>query len=287
MEQDASCSGGQIIALLTGDSKLAAATNCIKREGKGDLYLSITENKLLNSLWHTLDLAATDKETKAVRRQLAKPVVMVSFYGGEKNGILCTLWNKYNGEFEEGFDRNNNPTQVPVGSINIHDNSWLDVHTATTLIEAMSTVLESFPGFKRMRTWAKSNGSVIQEKYQEGFGWTTPTGFKATSDNISSAGFMPNFVHSIDGAIVQAVINNGHNEGIFVNTVHDAFFTTPNNALRLREIVQDAYKWVIENMEIPALTKRKITPDLELLEQIAGSTLIGESFEPKAVLVTA
>ncbi len=53
LEQDASCSGGQIIALLTGDQNLGEATNIIRSStgGKQDIYRRLSEALSMEPVW--------------------------------------------------------------------------------------------------------------------------------------------------------------------------------------------------------------------------------------------
>ena len=102
MEQDATCSGGQIVALLTGDRDLGIATNVVPSPVKQDLYKEISDNDNMMQIWHLLGLDGM--EHKGLRRELAKPVVMVSFYGGSADAVFVNVWDRYEGEFETNED---------------------------------------------------------------------------------------------------------------------------------------------------------------------------------------
>jgi DNA-directed RNA polymerase len=56
---------------------------------------------------------------------------------------------------------------------------------------------------------------------------------------------MPNLVHSLDACVVQNVIAAW--EGV-IGVVHDAFFTTVDKALELRECVRQQYANVHANL---------------------------------------
>ena len=268
LEQDASCSGGQIIALLTGDRNLAEATNIIPSESgeRQDIYRRLSEALSMEPFWHALGLAGPLHAK--TRRSLAKPVIMVSFYGGKEKGILNNMWLTYNGEFEgEGDDAK------PCGYIRVGD-AELHVDTAERLIKAMTRQLNQFPGFQAILAWAQKSGHHVENHLDGCWAWETATGFVAASTTITSAGLMPNFVHSIDGAIVQTVLT-AVGDSFPIGTVHDAFFTTPAHALELKNMVKEAYVAVLEDTMVPQ-DHGDFEPNLWLLDQVMDSLCIGE-----------
>ena len=278
LEQDASCSGGQIIALLTGDENLAEATNIIPSESgrRQDIYRRLSESDGMMPFWHALGLAGPLHNK--TRRDLAKPVIMVSFYGGKEKGILNSMWLRYHGEFEGSED---NPT--PIGQIVINGYT-LDVSTAERLIKAMTRQLNEFPGFQAILAWAQKTGARIENTLEGCWSWETATGFVAASSTITASGMMPNFVHSIDGAIVQSVLT-AVGDSFAVGTVHDAFFCTPAHALELKAIVKEQYIAVIEDTVIPQ-DFADFEPNLWLLDRVPDSLCVGEltgAYKPELV----
>ncbi len=267
LEQDASCSGGQIIALLTGDQNLGEATNIIRSStgGKQDIYRRLSEALSMEPVWHILGLSGPLHAN--TRRKLAKPVIMVSFYGGKEKGILNSMWLNYNGSFEDEGD-----DAKPCGSIVVGD-AELSVETAERLIKAMTKQLNQFPGFQSILAWAQKTGSMVERLHEGCWSWETATGFIAASTTITTAGMMPNFVHSIDGAIVQTVLT-AVGDSFPVGTVHDAFFTTPANALELKRIVKEAYVAVIEDTILPD-EFATFNSNTWLLDQVEESICVG------------
>jgi SPP1 gp7 family putative phage head morphogenesis protein len=87
LEQDASSSGAQIIALTTKNRELAALSNVIPTDGKKRLYDEIAAATFQDPRFKELNkrLGLTEKDL----RKAAKAQNMVTFYGaGERTGIL-------------------------------------------------------------------------------------------------------------------------------------------------------------------------------------------------------
>jgi SPP1 gp7 family putative phage head morphogenesis protein len=87
MEQDASSSGAQIIALTTRNKQLAELSNVVPTDRKQRLYDEIAERTFNDPRFKTMNvkLGLTEKDL----RKAAKGKAMVTFYGaGERTGIL-------------------------------------------------------------------------------------------------------------------------------------------------------------------------------------------------------
>ena len=100
------------------------------------------------------------------------------------------------------------------------------------------------------------------------FVWLTPDEFVALrlisqfeQDNnmVGAAGAMPNMIHSLDDAVVRYVILNF--SGV-LGVVHDAFFTTINDALRLRTVVQNGYVHIHSNLDKFPVNNNRAMPEI-------------------------
>ncbi len=280
MEQDASCSGGQIIALLTGDRALAQVTNAIPAPVRGDIYLGISEDPRMEDLWHMFDLAGP--EDKHTRRSMAKPVVMVTFYGGVAVGITTNLWVDLGGATEEVLNTKGELKLEPTGHVTIKGQQYTPDNIAA-LVKGMVKIFGSkYKGFNKILKWAQKTGAYIENNLDGLYGWDTATGFKAVSPDVTASGFLPNYIHSIDASIVQtALVAAAATMPIY--TVHDAFFTTPANALALKDIVIEAYRVVIEDTVLPE-DYASVTLDRSLIEELDENAVIGETFAAAAAV---
>lgn len=105
-------------------------------------------------------------------------------------------------------------------------------------------VFRSFDQYTAMR-WTSPVGmrcesSVVvagENGYPTGAGWKEGPGTLTVL--TSPAGAMPNFVHSVDAALVAFVVIAAAEEGITVTPIHDSFGTSMAKAMRLRDIVAE------------------------------------------------
>ena len=264
LEQDASCSGGQIIAHLTGDRDLASAVNACVREGRGDLYLTLADDASLDRMWHLLGLQGDDN--RSIRRQLAKPVVMVSFYGGGEDSIVANLWEAHDGEFDAEGEM--------IGTVEVYGFT-ITPQLAAQIVRGLCMQLDRFAGFKAFKSWGTSNGQVLANDDVTAQ-WETATGFVAIgTPGMRASGLMPNYIHSVDGAIVQTVLVDPALADACVVTIHDAFLTTPDRALELRDAVRRAYVAVIEATEVPNWGGKDMQHDEDFIHEIMDAKIVG------------
>lgn len=243
LEQDATCSGGQIIALLTGDTELAKATNVFPNQTVvEDLYSLLAYHPSMDIIWESVNI-----DNPKVRRSLAKPAVMVGFYGGAPAAVVNNLWIKHDGEFDIDEEGNS----IPCNYISIKGYT-ISVEEATIICRQLCTLLDRYEGFKRFKGWGSSNAVKAIREGIEYLEWETPSGFIARTNGFKSqAGLMPNYVHSLDGAIVHTVITHPDLKNETILTIHDAFLTTVNNAQKLKNVVRESYQTVLNNAVIP------------------------------------
>jgi len=280
MEQDASCSGAQFVAMLMGDTKMAKYTNLLPDSVKHDLYTFIVKDSTIVNLLNSVGITDPRKI-----RNAAKPVVMLSFYGSYHEQIALNIWIDNEGEMVE----NSNGEEVPNKNATIKwlrgEWNWDTLSYYTEIAQRkLDAEFPSFGDFKgRMAAWFASINDEDSAYFP--IEWVTPNGWliERNRTGADAGGTMPNFVHSLDAAVVHRVINQCAAEGITIKTVHDAFFTTPTNALRLREIVAQCYAAVIRETPNPYQgTKEAYTKGFNynntMLDNLKDSTLIGEVF---------
>jgi len=244
LEQDATCSGFQHMALLMSDMKLARAVNVIDCETEGDLYTEVAEaGSIAEQLFN-------NDARKA--RQFSKKIVMLTGYGSGANGIASGYWLDAGGNGEltdEGIFVPDEESTIFIGTKEFHYDELIEFVKACQQI-----MLEEFESIAILRNLCVQYFSDCMINDKSEFAWTAPDGFIAkrliTEDEqakqaVGAAGAMPNLVHSLDAAVVRHVIHNW--DGV-LGVVHDAFFTTPDNALQLRQAVQNAYVAIHSNL---------------------------------------
>ena len=279
IEQDASCSGGQIIALLTGDTKMAKYTNLLPDSVKHDMYTLISSAPEVTAM-----LADKGIVAKRLIRSAAKPVVMLSFYGASADSIALNIWTEQMGEFTitDAWDANPGDA-MPLGSINWLGKDW-EPTELFELVAAMAGELnKQFPIFSKfagaMQGWYAKRSNLAASKGDEfvNMEWVTANGHMISRyiEDGKKGGTMPNFVHSVDASIVHRVINECARRGITITTVHDAFFTTVDKALELRQVVAQCYAGVVTDTQDPT-GKGIFNVDSSMLNTLKDSALVGE-----------
>ena len=252
LEQDATCSGFQHMALLMRDIELAKIVNVAFSNKSGDLYMYVAEE---NDIATLLFKGCTKKA-----RKFSKTIVMLTGYGSGATGIACKYWLDAGGEGELDEEGNLIPDDEKTIFIGAKEFNYADLKKFVK--DCQEVLLSRFPSIKILRNRCIEYYSTCMSADPSSFIWTTPDGFQALRiiseteqihKKVSAAGAMPNLIHSLDAAIVRYVILNW--DGV-LGVVHDAFFTTINDAMRLRQLVQESYKEVHSNLkEYPVQTK--------------------------------
>ena len=255
IEQDASCSGLQHMALIMRDRELAEKVNATITDERQDLYSYVAEVCSIGA-----SLGLTDREA----RQWAKPVVMLTSYGSGAGGIADRYWADAGGigEYdEEGKFQPDKDMVVTIGGKDLTYDELMD------FVRPMQKALfNEFPAIKHLRNSCQDYFREAIEADPSQFCWTTPLGGECVriilpseqaAESVSSAGAMPNLIHSLDACVVQYVIvNYSHVLGV----VHDAFFTTCDKAEELRQVVREAYAHVHADLGQFPVGNRDRTP---------------------------
>ena len=260
IEQDATCSGFQHMALLMKDFELAKTVNAIYSSTRGDLYM------LVAKLGKIAELLFKGNAKKA--RQFAKVIVMLTGYGSGAAGIACRYWTDAGGSGETDEDGLLIPDDE--STIFLGEKEFTYTELKAFVKERQEILLEKFPSIKTLRQKCIEYYSECMSADPGTFLWTTPDGFQALriitqteqdANCVGAAGAMPNLIHSLDAAIIRYVILNWHKT---LGVVHDAFFTTINDALELREVVRRGYKEIHSNLGEFPVNKPGPIPEMGL-----------------------
>lgn len=237
VEQDATCSGFQHMALLMGDPNLARAVNAIESDEDGDLYMEVAE------AGNIANLIFNGNATKA--RKFTKKIVMLTGYGSGATGLANSYWNDHGGAGELTDD--GVFIADPDSTIFIEHKEFSYDELVNFVKLRQDEMFDKFPTIKLLRNMCVQVFSEALAKDPSMFSWYAPDGFIACrlitdieqeTNAVSAAGAMPNLIHSLDAAVVRQVIHNWNDT---LGVVHDAFFTHPSLALKLRTAVQQAY----------------------------------------------
>lgn len=244
LEQDASCSGFQMMGLIMNDHELLRATNVIKGDTRGDLYVETAKaGNVANDLFGGNMRQA---------RQFCKKVVMLTGYGSGHIGLSHGIWEDQGGPGCYESDDSGELVFVPDTEITITIGSrTFNISELEDYCKDLQKMLyERFPSVKRLRDiCVKIFTEQMKLNNDKLFKWVSPDGFDCrryiTAHEqfmalVKQAGAMPNIVHSVDACIVRYVLN--HFCGEVIGVVHDAFFTTINDALSLQQCIQEAYR---------------------------------------------
>lgn len=253
---DATCSGLQHLTALALDPDLAALVN-LAGGIRQDAYKDVAEAAQEQI---TKDLAGGNAQKRdnariwdgKVDRDLAKQPTMTCSYGSTESGIRQQIRDK-----------------LKDGDVTIDAPDYATESAAVTyLADVFCHVREAvMPTAMRIRDWLEETAEAlaIDGKPME---WTTPTGsrvrqacHKIKSDRIRAGasqirltrplpdldvkkqrqGAVPNYIHSLDGALVHLTVNGCVAEGVeHITTIHDCFgsraadFDVLNRVLRER-----------------------------------------------------
>ena len=243
LEQDATCSGFQHVALLTRDRALAEAVNATITSTRGDLYATLAAETGI-----AVELGITDRQA----RSMMKPIVMLTGYGSGAGGIASRIWQDHDGPMMLNLDEELVPDDK--STITLHGHEF-NIEELTNWVKPMQKALfEKFPIIKACRNACMAYMQECIQADPSVFCWVTPNGFQAhrqilpseqAAEAVSDAGAMPNLIHSLDGCVVQYTIEQW--DGV-LGVVHDAFFTTIDRAEELRDCVRAAYGRVYDNL---------------------------------------
>jgi DNA-directed RNA polymerase len=252
---DGSNNGLQLYSLLLKDPVGGAATNCVPSDKPQDIYMEVANkvNKRLAAIRH--DLAADPQHRKwadqllsywpeGLPRAAVKRPVMTLPYGAMHHTCQRYLASWYHDEVR---GKRLNPPPFPN----------MDAYDAMTWIgklvweEIGSTVIAAMSGMKWLRavsdicatkgrpvSWVSPSGFAVTQHYQQGrskhivFTLDRPVHIfirqdtKKISTRKHRNGIAPNFIHSLDAALMVETVNQSYAKGVeSFMMIHDSFAT--------------------------------------------------------------
>lgn len=229
---DATASGLQVMACLSGCHKTASAVNLVNTGKREDVYLYA-----VNHMNQRLD------PEDHVNRDMIKKPLMTHYYNKVKQTTLNTYQQK---AFYDVLSDNFEGAEAVKDIINVIWNSdakehvWVlpDHHVAkvpvTQMVDARIDV-------------------------QELVGHTFTYRFEAVKPSDRSTSLVPNIIHSIDGYVAREMVRMAHRQGFQMAHIHDAFCAHPNHMQQVR----DNYRTILAKIaDMPLLEN--------ILSQIAG-----------------
>lgn len=236
MGLDATASGLQIMACLSGCHSTARSVNLIYTGQREDVYQTIADDM------NTLDGVNTD------RQQCKKPVMTV-FYGSTEQPKQIFGEGLALGQFYRALEKDLTGAYQLMnilqshwqGNVEYHQWRLPDGHVArvpvTTTVEKNLEIDEA----DHMRFAYRS--TVVQPQ-------------------ASSRSLAANIVHSIDGFVVRRMTASARQRGYWMAPIHDCFYTSPNYMNEVRAAYLRILQWIAQ---------RNLVADI--LTQISGKTV--------------
>ena len=217
---DATASGLQIMAALSGCKKTAKHVNMIDTGNREDVYTEVSTamNELLEA-GHKVD------------RQIVKKPVMTHYY------------NKFN---QDSLDDKQQDAFYHVLAHSFEG------------AEAVKDVINGYwDPLATEHTWTLPDGHVSRVKVTEmvnarievdELDHTTFTyRFEANRPSDVSTSLVPNIIHSIDAYIAREMVRRAHTEGFELAHIHDAFACHPNHMQRVREMYKTIMAFIADS----------------------------------------
>ena len=224
MGLDATASGLQIMAALSGCHDTAKATNLINTGNRMCVYQAIADS--MNAL---PDVSVTRDEVK-------KPVMTV-FYGStakpkEIFGTGATL-----NAFYTALEENLPGAYDLMGLLQQYWNSYATKHQWTLPDGHIACVPV---------TQTVEKNIEIDECAHMRFAYRA----QVVAPMIRSRSLAANIIHSIDGWIVRQMVSAAHQQGFWLAPIHDCFYTSPNNMDKVRKNYNTIMTWIANSSQV-------------------------------------
>lgn len=269
IEQDARCSGFQHMALLTGDTTLAKMVIAIEKDPDDpefvELYTFVAQaGNIANELF---------KGSAPKARSFTKNIVMLTGYGSGAHGLSCKYWLDYGGLGE--IDDEGSLCPDLEATIFIGEKEFTFKELKSFVKKKQDILFNEFSSLLDLRKTCMKIFATKMKANPTVFSWEAPDGFNIVrlitkdeqlTNKVSAAGAMPNLIHSLDAAIIRYTIMNW--PGV-LGVVHDAFFSTVNDALEVRDIVRAGYHHVHANLGNFPIKNTKDIPNIGLCIGVA------------------
>lgn len=275
---DGSNNGLQIYACLLADADLALRTNCSPTEWPTDIYADVA--KRTHALLEARLLAGDELAQPWVEllpnglsRSAVKQPVMTLAYAVTKYGVSAFITDWF---VRDCIDKKIKP---------FGNNPWKHTRYLASLVWASMQEVIS-PAVATMR-WLHKVSDTFTTVGLPLF-WKTPSGFPVaqryctyTAQQINCRvgfrcrnvrfrtqgseihrrkqrnGIAPNYIHSLDSAILHLAMNSLESRGVeSVFTVHDAFGTHACDVPILNQVLRDTYVQVFQQDQLSLLTQQ-------------------------------
>lgn len=209
---DATASGLQILAVLSGCKKTARHVNLINTGDREDVYIEV--------------MTAMNKHLpvdQQVDRNLVKKPVMTHYYnkmrqdtltGPQEDAFYTVLSESFEGAeaVKDYINTQWNPDAL--------EHTWTlpDGHVSRVLVTEMVTARVEVD---------ELNHTTFSHR------------FEANLPSTTSSSLVPNIVHSIDAYVVREMIRRSNAEGFELAHIFDAFTAHPNYMVRVTELYRD------------------------------------------------
>ena len=236
MGLDATASGLQILAALSGCHSTARAVNLINTGKREDVYQFTAD--YMNSL-----------PDVSVTKAIIKKPLMVVFYGSTAQPKAI---------FGEG------PALIAFYNVLKEQ--------LTGAYELMQIFQQYWNSFGTYHAWRLPDGHVarvpvvktleknieVDECDHMRFAYRA----QVIEPKVTSRALAANIVHSIDGWIVRQMVRAADQQGFWLAPIHDCFYTSPNNMNQVRRNYLIIMEWLANNSQVSAIlsdiAKRKV-----------------------------
>ena len=208
MSLDATASGLQIMACLSGCLKTAAAVNLINNGTREDVYTKVGDG--MNLL--------LDPSDHVTRGDVKKPVMTHYYNKSRQAGLSENQENAFNAVLNCSF---------------------------SGAEDVMNIINECWDNSALYHKWAMPDGHVSKVKVTEAMDTrievdeldhTTFT-YRYTSNQPSSrhTSLCPNYIHSLDAWVARMMIRMAEAQGFQLAHIHDSFWASPNHMNNVRD----------------------------------------------------
>jgi DNA-directed RNA polymerase len=207
---DATASGLQIMAVLSGCKETARHVNLINTGNREDVYVEVA-NKMNVFL---------SEEEKVTRSDVKKPL-MTHFYN--KKNLEEFFDGEQEGAFYQVLSESFTGAEAVMATINQYWNPNALEHTFTLPDGHIAHI----------KVTEMVNAKIeIDELDHVSFTYR----FEANKPSLLGTSLCPNIIHGVDGYIAREMVRRSHSEGFQLAHIHDAFTAHPNNMQRVREL---------------------------------------------------
>ena len=260
---DGSNNGLQIYAMLARDPASAEATNCTMSGRPQDIYQRVADRVMadLKGRGTPEALAAIELVGERWGRKSVKRSVMVLPYGGTQHSVFQHVRTWFDEEMRAMWAPGVSKTLAFLSGV-LWENMAEEMPGALAVMAWLRSVALEFAQKGAPLWWVSPSGFLVRQEYPKRSSGRIKTVMgeivrytryrDSVPDTIDARrqanGFPPNYVHSLDAAILHEVTVRAMAAGITnIRLVHDAFATTPDRMNELAAIVREVFASTFEN----------------------------------------